>query len=184
MVHKKDNIEMEILLVLIKGENHLREISRILDVPHSTILRFLNNLLEENILDYKFQGKNKVFFIKKNIQAKNYVFRSENYKLIQLFRKYPELKVISEQILKKANKNLLIFFGSYAKFIAKKESDIDIYLDSTNKKLKQEIEQINSMLSVKLGKFDNSSFLIKEIIKSHVVLKGVEDFYEKTKFFE
>ena len=40
------------------------------------------------------------------------------------------------------------------------------------------------MLSVKLGKFDNSSFLIKEIIKSHVVLKGVEDFYEKTKFFE
>ncbi len=32
--------------------------------------------------------------------------------------------------------------------------------------------------------FDTKSLMIKEIIKNHVILKGVEYFYEKTEFFE
>lgn len=183
MVHNGNNVELEIVLWLLKGESHLREISRGIEISPSTVLRKINFLTAEGILDYKFIGKNKTFFIKKTIQAKNYVFNAERYKLFKLLKKYPELEIISGQILNKTGKTLAVFFGSYADFSAKADSDIDIYLSTQNKKLKQEVEGINSRLSVKTGKFELSSFLIKEIVKKHVILGGVEEFYEKIGFF-
>ncbi len=184
MAQNRDNINLEIILVLLKGKTYLRDIARILKVHHSTIARKLNYLTKENVLDFKQEGKNKVFFIKKNIQARNYVYNAERYKLIKLLKKYPELSIITEEILNVAEEKLIILFGSYSKFIAKETSDIDIYMETNSKKVKEKIESINSKIKVKIGKFDSSDLLIKEIVKDHVLLKGVEDFYEKTKFFE
>src|SRR3989344_4859500 len=130
MVQNKDNIELEIILLLIRGENHLRGIAKQLNESHSTVLRKLNKLVKENVLDYKKEGKNKVFFLRKNLQAKNYVFNAERYKLIKLLKKYPELSIIIDEFLKKNKENLIVLFGSYAKFLAKSDSDIDIYVDT------------------------------------------------------
>jgi len=183
MVQNWYNLDYEIILILLKDEHHLRDIARILKKSHTTVLRKLNNLVKENTLDYKKQGKNKIFFIKNNLQAKNYVFNAERYKIIKLLKNYPELSVIIEDVIKQTN-NLIILFGSYAKFIAKKDSDIDIYIETTSKKLKERVESINSKIRVKIGKFNIESLLIKEIIKNHVILKDIEEFYENTKFFE
>ncbi len=184
MVQKRDDLSLEIVLLLLRGENHLRGLSRQLGESHSTVLRRLNRLVKENVLDYKTEGKNKVFFIRKNLQAKNYVFNAERYKLIKLLKKYPKLGVIIEDVLKKSRGNLVILFGSYAKFSAKRDSDIDIYIETRSRKLKEDVESVHSGISVKIGDFDLSSPLIKEIVKNHVILKGVEEFYEKIKFFE
>ncbi len=184
MVQKRDNIEPEIILVLLKGENHLRGIAKQLNESHSTVMRKLNKLTAENILDYRIEGKNKVFFIKRNLKAKNYVFNAERYKLIKLLKKYPELDVIMEDVSKVSKETLIIIFGSYAKLAAKKNSDIDIYVETRSKEVKERLESIHSRIKVKFGDFDSGSSLIKEIIKNHVILKGVEEFYEKTKFFE
>jgi len=184
MVQKRDNLDLEIVLLLLKGGNHLRAIAKQLDQSHSTILRKLNKLVKENVLDFRIEGKNKVFFIKKNLQAKNYVFNAERYKLIKLLKKYPELNIIIEEILKKSKEKLIILFGSYAKFLAKRDSDIDIYIETKNRKIKEDIELIHSKIRIKIGYFDLDSALIKEIIKNHIVLKGVEEYYERIKFFE
>lgn len=184
MVQKRNNIELEAILVLLRGESHLRNIARAIEAPHSTVLRKLNNLAKENVLDYRKEGKNRVFTIKRNLQAKNYVLNAERYKLIKVLQRYPELNVIAEDVLNKIDEKIIILFGSYAKFSAKKSSDIDIYIDTNNRKIKEEVESINSRIRVKIGKFDMSSMLIREIVKNHVILKGAEDFYEKTKFFE
>jgi len=184
MVQKRNNLDFEIILLLIKGDNHVRGIARNLVESHSTVLRRLNELVKENVIDYKLEGKNKVFFIKKNLQAKNYVFNAERYKQIKLLKKYPEISVIAEDILKECHENLIIIFGSYAKFTVKKDSDIDIYVETNNRKVKDELESIHSRISVKIGSFDLNSPLIREIIKEHVLLKGVEEFYEKIKFFD
>ena len=184
MVQKRDYLELEIILVLLKGENYLRGIAKQFGESHSTILRKLNRLTTENVLDYKMEGKNKVFFIKKNLQAKNYVFNAERYKLIKLLRKYPELDVIMDDVSRATKETLVVIFGSYAKFVAKEDSDIDVYVETRNRDVKEQVESIHSRIKVKFGDFDLSSFLIKEIIKNHVILKGVEEFYEKTKFFE
>jgi len=184
MVQNRDDLYSEIILLLLREENHIRGIAKTLKKSHSTILRRLNELVKENILDYKRKGKNKVFFIKKNLKTKNYIFNAERHKLIKLLRKYPELNIIIDDVLKKTNEKLVILFGSYAKFRAKKNSDIDIYVDTKNRKVKKEIESVNSKINVKVGSFNTKSELIKEIIKNHIVLRDIEEFYEKTKFFE
>jgi predicted nucleotidyltransferase len=183
MVQIQDNLDYEIILLLLKGERHIRDISKALDASHSTVLRRLNEFARENVLDHKTEGRNKVFFIKKNLEGRNYIYNAERYKLNQLIKRYPTLAVTIEGILKKTDERLIILFGSYAKFSAKEDSDIDVFVETNSKKTKETIESVNSQIRVKTGDFNPESLLIKEIIKNHVIIRGVEDFYEKTKFF-
>ncbi|MCD4759544.1 nucleotidyltransferase domain-containing protein, partial [archaeon] len=139
----------------------------------------LSGLINQHVVDYKKEGKNNVFFLKKNIFSRNYILQSELNKLNNLLNNYPELMIILEEILKKINENLIIVFGSYAKFKAKKNSDIDIYIKTNNKEIKKKVECINSKINVKIGPFNTNSNLIKEIVKEHVIVRGVEEFYER-----
>ena len=186
MVHmvQNKNIELEIILNLIKDKSHLREIARSIKESHSTVLRKINELVKENIIDYKKEGKNKVFFIKNNLKAKNYVYSGEIYKLNKLLKKHPELSIIFEDIKKNFPKGMIILFGSYAKGNEKSDSDIDLYLETTNNKIKGKIKELNSKLSIKIGEFEVNSLLIKEIIKNHIIIRGVEEYYERNKFFK
>jgi predicted nucleotidyltransferase len=184
MVQNKNNLELEIILVLLRNKAHLREIARTLNESHSTILRKINELLKENVLDYKKEGKNKIFFIKNNLKAKNYVYSAEIHKLNNLLRKHPELSIIFEDLKNNFSKGMIILFGSYAKGIPKKDSDIDIYLETNDNNIKTRVKETNSKLSIKIGKFDTKSLLIKEIIKNHIILRGLEDYYESVDFFK
>ncbi|MBW2989228.1 nucleotidyltransferase domain-containing protein [Candidatus Woesearchaeota archaeon] len=184
MVQKRDNTKLTIVGLLLKKENHVRGIAKSLGESHSTISRRLNSLKEENVVDSRKEGKNKVFFLKKNILAKTYVLKAELDKRIALLEDYPRLSIIFEEILKRTDEKLIILFGSYAKGVPKKDSDIDIYIEVQDREVKRSIEDINSRISVKIGPFDVSSPLIREIIKDHVILRGIEEFYEKKQFFE
>lgn len=183
MFQKGDDVELEIMLILLREELHLRGIAKALGIPTTTVHRRIRKLVDENVLDYWVEGKNKVFRIKKNLQAKNYAFNAERYKLIKLLRAYPELGVIVEDLLKTTDVDLVVLFGSYARFHAKKDSDVDIYVDTEDRNAKAAMEMVHSKVRVKLGAFDPDSNLIKEIIKNHIILKGVETYYEKTQFF-
>ncbi len=179
MVQKRNNVGMEIIGLLLNTDNHVRSIAKKLGEPHSTILRKLNKLKEENIIDSRKEGKNKIFFLKNNLISKTYILKAELYKLTKLLRTNPKLSIILEEILKKTDERLIILFGSYAKATAKKESDIDIYIETKNRNVKKTIEEVHSKINVKIGPFDRKSPLIKEIIKNHIILRGIEAFYEK-----
>lgn len=181
---QKENIELEIILNLIRSKTHLREIARSINKPHSTVLRKINKLFKEGILDYKREGKNKTFFIKNNLKTKNYLYLAEIYKLNKILEKHPELSIIFEDIIKKVPNEMIILFGSYAKGNEKSDSDIDIFVETKKEKIKKEIKEIDSRLSIKIGNFDLNSLLIKEIIKNHIIIKGVEKYYGKNNFFE
>lgn len=183
MVQNKTNMGLEIILVLIRERGHLRGIARKLNQSHSTVSRRINELLNENVVDYRMEGKNKIFSLKSNLQARNYVYSAERYKLAKLLNKYPHLGVIFDEVLKNVQSKIIVLFGSYAKFSAKPGSDIDIYIDTSEEKAKRKAEEINSRIRAKAGRFDASSLLIKEIIKNHVILRGIEEFYEKSGFF-
>lgn len=179
-----ENLDSEIVLLLLKGRMHLRGIAKQLSRSHSTVLRRLAMLQRENALDYRTEGRNKVFFIKKNMQARNYALAAERYKFIKLLRKYPELSIIIGDVLKSVKESLVVLFGSYAKFSAKKDSDIDIYIETRKREVKEIAEKANSRISVKISTFYLESALIREIVKDHVILRGGDEFYEKTKLFE
>ncbi|MFH1065753.1 MAG: nucleotidyltransferase domain-containing protein, partial [Nanoarchaeota archaeon] len=144
----------------------------------------LTELREINVLDYKAVGKNHPYFIKKNLVAKSFVLNAENYKLANIIRANPELEPIFQDIIKRSKAGLILLFGSYAKGSQKRESDIDIYIDTTSRKTKEDVRNVYGSISVKIGKFNPDDLLIKEIIKNHAIIKGGEEYYDKIRFFE
>ncbi len=179
MVQKRDNLELRIIELLLRSDNHIRGIAKKLNESHSTILRKLNNLKKENAIDSRKEGKNKIFYLKENIVTHSYILQAELQKLTKLLRHNPQLSIIFEEMLKKTDEKLVVLFGSYAKGLAKKDSDIDIYIETKSRSVKKIIEDIHSKINVKIGIFDTKSPLIKEIIKDHVIIRGIEVFYDK-----
>ena len=179
----QNNYNYLIVEFLLKSENHIRGLAKSLGTNQTMIMRKVKELYDDNVVDFKQQGKNKVFFLKNTLEAKQYAYIVEMNKVIAIVNKYPLLRRIIELIKQNEKINMATLFGSYAKAIANKESDIDIYIDTINSKLKEEIELIDSKISVKIGKYNKESLLIKEIEKNHVVIKGVELYYDKNKFF-
>ncbi|MBT3464539.1 hypothetical protein HOD20_03220 [archaeon] len=184
MLHMEQNTSFEIIDILLKKREHARNISRRLNTNHMTINRKLNILQKNNFIDYNQEGKNKVYFLKKSIEAKNYVYMTESYKLIKKIDLYPRLRKIINKIIEYDKVSLAVLFGSYAKNTSSKNSDIDIYIETEDKPIKNYFEKIDSKLSIKIGTYDKNSNLIKEIENNHVIIKGIESYYEKNKFFE
>jgi predicted nucleotidyltransferase len=180
----KINYVYEVLLLLLKREMYGRELAKVLNTSLTRIQLILNELRNYNVLDYKVEGKNHIYFIKKNLVAKTFFLNAENYKLAKLLRKYTVLESLFKEIEEKYPNKMVILFGSYAKFISKEDSDIDIYVDTTDKKIKADIGKIYGKLSVQIKEFDREDLLIKEIIKNHVIIQGGELFYEKLGFFK
>ncbi|MFA7689680.1 MAG: nucleotidyltransferase domain-containing protein [Methanofastidiosum sp.] len=171
-------------MALLKGKSHIREISRKLKTNQTSVKRRLDELYKQNIVDYRIEGKNYVYFIKKSLEARSFVIISESYSFILFLKKYPYLKGMIKKITEKENIDMAIIFGSYAKSIANESSDIDLYIESENLDLKKEIELIDSRLSVKMGRYDKENLLIKEIESNHIIIKGIEKFYKKNRFFD
>ncbi len=179
----QNNYKLKIVEILLKNKNHIRGLAKDIGTNQMTISRKINELYKENIVDYHEEGKNKVFSLKKTLEAKQYVCIVELHKLFALIKKYPKLRLIIEKIRENNKISLALLFGSYAKGSATLNSDIDVYIETQNSALKKEIELIDTRLSVKIGKYAPQNILIKEIQKNHVIIKGVEEYYEKNQFF-
>lgn len=117
-------------------------------------------------------------------ETREYLCIVEKYKSLESVKKYPRLRRIIDKVRENNEIQLALIFGSYAKGTATKESDIDLYLETDNRNIKDTIEQTDTKLSVKIGHYDKKNLLIKEIEKDHIIIKGVERFYEKTQLFD
>ena len=184
MTRIKVNYEYEVLLLLLKKEMHGRELAKELKTSLTRVQAILNELRELNVLDYKAEGRNHVYFIKRGMVAKSYVLNAENYKLAKLLRKYTFLEPLFKDVADKCHDKMIVLFGSYAKLNPKDDSDIDIYIDTTDKTIKMAVNNINEKISAKIGGFNKEDLLIQEIIKNHIIIRGGETFYEKLGFFK
>lgn len=183
MLHMSQNYyKIKIVESLLKKENHIRGLAKELKTNQTTIARKINELFNENIVDYKLEGRNKVYFLKRTLESLQFVLITEHYKLFEILKEYPYLRKIFHEIIRNKKIKLAILFGSHVRKTATKESDIDIYVETTSKAIRREIEEIDSRISVKIGKFDGKNLLIKEIEKEHVIIKGAELYYEKINF--
>ena len=184
MLHMSQNsYNIKIVEALLKNEAHVRGLANVLHTNQTTIARKAKELYKNNIIDCRQEGKNKVLFLRKTLEAKQYSYIAEIYKLLEAVKKYPNLRRIIDKIKENNKIDLAILFGSYAKGIANKDSDIDVYIDTKDSKLKEEIELIDTKIIVKIGRYNKESILIKEIEKNHIIIKGFERYYEKNKFF-
>jgi len=184
MFHVEQNLTNEIVALLLQTDIHPRSLAEKLQTNHMTVTRKLQVLVDENVVDYRAVGKTKVYGLKKSIEGRNAGMIGELYKQSQIIRRYPILRRIFKSVQETPGAPLALLFGSYAKGNADNKSDIDIYIETEDPTIKRALEKEHSALSVKIGGFDPESLLIREIIKDHVIIKGVELYFDKTGFLK
>lgn len=180
MNHVEQNLTNEIVAHLLKEDLHPRAIAERLASNHVTVLRKLRDLEAENVVDFRVEGKNKTYTLKRSIEGRNAAMIAELYRQSMVVSRYPALRGIFEAVHDMPDIPLALLFGSYAKGLATKESDIDIFLETADPMRKKQIEQKHSLLSVKTGRFETADLLVREIMKDHIIIRGVELYFERT----
>ena len=173
MNHVEQNLTNEIVALLTREDLHTRAIADQLRSNHATVLRKLRDLTEDNIVDFRIEGKNKVFNLKRTMEGRNAAMIAEIYKQSSIVSKYPVLRGIVQAIQEMPEIPLAILYGSFVKGLATKGSDIDIYIETSDTQMKKLLEKKHSSISVKIGKFDTSNLLIREMMKDHIIIRGV-----------
>jgi len=162
---------------------YLREISRLTKIPLKTSQNILLILEKSKILKSKTEGKNKYFFLnQENIAVKFMLLQAEVYKTDQFAEKYSQFKMFLKSLKTTAP---IIVFGSFAKFTANQNSDLDLLVIS-EKKLElpfhllpfqpHEIRMIKKTFWKALKEQED---LIKEIEENHIILNN-HSFYVDT----
>ena len=178
MYQKRNNRQLEILFLLrgnYKREFYLREISKLTKIPLKTTQNLLKELEESRILQSKIHGKNKYFSLNLgNIQTKLFMLHTELYTTAQFLEKYTQFKTFLKEL--KTN-NTIIIFGSFAKFNANKNSDVDLLLIGKKEKLPShilpnKIHLINLAEINFIKALEKQEPFIKEIQENHIILNN------------
>ena len=158
-----------------------RNIAKKLRMNQKTISNILNKLEKEHILKFTQEGKNKYYYLNEFYPyIKEIIQLIETQRKINFLEKYKKLKEFFLKLEKMAEE-ILIIFGSYANLSANEKSDLDVFVIGGIR----DIEDLEELYNVKINivksnknKFDKKEHIIKEIIKNHIILKGVEGFVE------
>jgi len=188
-MYEKVNItenHLNILALFTKGfdsKYYIREVKKILKISPRTAQLILDDLEKKGILESKTRGKIKTYKLKHNIMTQKYLIFTEQHKELAFLEKNPIIHEIIEKISPNI-KGIGIVFGSYAKGIQKKDSDIDIFIIGSydNKKIKEISKTYKIDINIKnyplnIFKKDlNKDILIKEVLKDHIIFKNKEEF--------
>jgi len=158
-----------------------RNLAKKLKMNQKTASNVLNKLEKDLILKSESEGRNKYYSLNKSLPSikeilkiieisRKQEFLERNKKIADLFRKIEE-----------KTEGLLVVFGSYANYTQNQKSDLDLFVKGNIKNLDELEELYKIKLNViKSSKFDKNNNLIKEVIKNHILLKGVEEFVDLT----
>ena len=146
-----------------------------------TVANYLLRLEKEHVFKSRTEGKNKLYFFNLNDReiVKHFIIAMEHLRTAEFFKKNILVKEISEKIVPYI-KGIALIFGSYAKSCQKEDSDLDILVIGKVKEV--EIDRISRMynkeINLKIYPVLKKDILTKEAIKNHIIIKGVETYYE------
>jgi len=175
-------------------EYYIREVERLLKISPRTAQLILEDLEDKGIIESKTKGKIKVYKINHGEFTKRYLVLVEQYKAIAFLEKRLLIKEIIEKITPYI-KGTAVIFGSYAKGLEKEDSDLDIFVagDYNQEEVQKVSKNFGIEISVKcypLKMFEKNltkDFLLKEVLKNHVVFVNAEQFiqavFKRSEFF-
>lgn len=153
------------------------EISKDTKIPQQTVSRILNQLSQINIIDYEIRGKNKLFYIKN--QLNNIISILENIKSLLFQLQQQEITIILNEILNHCDS--IILFGSYANENYNENSDIDLVIINGKK---EEIKKIKNKYPIEINeeylsyselkKIHLNNPLLKEIKTNHIIFGEID----------
>jgi hypothetical protein len=165
---------------------HLREIARETSVDVKAVQLQLRRLERVNVFTSAVKGKNKEYHLNlHNPTTKYYVILAETFvSLTCLNKNFLVKKVVSEVIDRL--KGTVLLFGSYAKGLARSDSDVDLLVLSerrldagTGKEAGSPLSGRLSIKSMSRAHFvrglEENDPLVKEVVANHVVLKGFDE---------
>ena len=165
---------------------YIREVEKLLKISPRTAQLILEDLENKGIIESKMKGKIKSYKLKINELSKRYLAFVEQYKSIAFMEKNFLVKEVIEKISHFID-GIGIIFGSYAKGISNKESDLDIFIAGHYEK--EEIKKVSRNLGIEISikcyplntfeKNVNQDILLKEVLKNHIVFKNAELFIQK-----
>ena len=162
---------------------YLREISKKAKMPLKTTQNMLASLEKNAILRSRISGKNKYFSLNlDNIRAKSAILQAEIQQTTRFLERYAPIKTFLKSI--KTNE-MIVVFGSFAKFSADNDSDLDLLIITEGKQdiplhlmpytaHKTELSEKSFLDAVEKGET-----LIKEIEDNHIILNN-HSFYVNT----
>jgi len=174
---------------------NISELVRETRTAPNMIYKHINDLKNSEVIKEVEIGKNRVKKIYPNLKSENgkLVFSLiEMQKKEEFFVKYKSLKGPFIQLLQNLPNNVvcILVFGSYARFSAEKESDLDLLFITTNNKT-EKIERILEESFVTFGKVSarvitineftkskDTDTLLKQIIKEHICVFNAYKFVE------
>ena len=155
---------------------YLREISKLSKIPLKTTQNIVYHLENKKILKSSISGKNKYFKLNLgNISTKFLLIQSELYKTWLFLEKYGTFKIFLGEI--ESNAPLLVF-GSFAKFQADKDSDLDLLVVLEEKQklpfylLPYKIHEIRLSVKDFISAINKQEALIKEVGGNHIILNN------------
>jgi len=182
-MYSKRNNELKILALYscnYSSQYYLREISKLVKIPLKTTQNILKRLEKGRIIKSLVRGKNKYFMLNLNsMQTKFFLMQTELYRTWSFLEKYTLFKLFLKDI--KAISPIIIF-GSFAKFTADKDSDVDMLIVSAKEQklpthlLPNKIHQINLSEKIFFESLEKQEPLIKEIEESHIILNNYSFF--------
>ncbi len=188
MITKVNDIDLKVLSLFTNGYNkeyYIREVEHLLSISSRTALITLAKLETIGILNSKMRGKIKLYAYNSSIIAREYSILAEQYKKIHFLECNTVIKEIIEKLEPCVN-GMVVIFGSYAKGLQKKDSDLDICIAGSCDKVL--IEQIGKRYGIEINikqypldiftKYlrETDDILIKEVIEHHVLINNAEAF--------
>ena len=164
---------------------HIREIARKISVDVKSVQIQLYKLEKFNVLSSIRRGKNKEFSLNRDMVTRYYLVMAECFATVAYLRKHFLIKKMLAEIEPHV-KGTVIMFGSHTKGTSTKQSDIDLFVMGdrvdrrailrTSDTINRDIDVQYSTRQQFLGNLRNNDPLAREIVSSHIVLKGVDEF--------
>ncbi|MCK4730270.1 MAG: nucleotidyltransferase domain-containing protein [Candidatus Aenigmarchaeota archaeon] len=186
--------KQNIILFLARNFNReytINEISRGTNKAYSFINKKVHELIKEQVILENKIGKAILCSLNfKNEKTSVLLTLSEIEEREHFFVKNKELKLILSGFFEKIRNKVIfgVIFGSYAKGIAKKDSDIDLFILTERKiNLEKEIKEIYSLYGKELSaiQLTKNEFLkqkdgelIKEVKENHIIFTGTKKFVD------
>jgi len=184
---------LELLFDNLTKEYSIHEISTTLKIPYPQTHRNIQSLIKRELVISEKVGKSNMISLRKDSVKKEYITAELNRRDNAL-KKYPILRrVISDLEKIPQLQYICVVFGSYAKGISKKNSDIDLLFiipkDYDYGKFEMMTHQafVTGYVDINIG-IDESLHemwstpsklnVANEVLKGHIILKGTEGFLE------
>jgi len=168
-----------------KCEFTMHQASKLLNIPYATFYRTINGM--KDLVNIKILGKSKIISLNANHKSiKSYLIVGSEEERKEFLERNPIINQIHDGL---ETEDVVLLFGSYAKGISRKDSDIDILVINENGEKdisfsKYELifnKTINPIFftynEFKLMLEGNEENVGKQALKHHILLNNPETFW-------